>query len=411
MDKRPMRILCMGYCFPPVASPEAFVTSKTMAAIPESEVDVVTASTNLYPQPADHSLDSYVAERFGRIERIDGAMFRILGKISRLPIRPDRYLLLTHAATARAEAMNPDSYDCLVSRSQYHSVHAAARRLKRRHPKLPWIACFSDPWSGGPYDRKIPLISSWSRYIGRQVLSEANALVFPTVDMRDHFAANAVYTSIVEKSHVVAHGFDPSLYPEPTRRREGGPVRLGIFGTFYGPRTPRLLLEAVNRLTCEETLPDFSLETFGLGGEAFKRELAQFGDASDHVIHGGILPHTAALARMAACDILVISDAPTPTRSIFLTSKIVDYLGANRPLFAITPEGPTKDLIERVGGWAVNPDTPSDVASTLAEAIRRVHASEAPLSETVRDEYRADRIGRQLRTILEDVVSRGNKPA
>lgn len=46
-----MRILCLGYCFPPVASPEAFVTAKTMAAIPDATVDIVTASANLYAQP------------------------------------------------------------------------------------------------------------------------------------------------------------------------------------------------------------------------------------------------------------------------------------------------------------------------------------------------------------------------
>ena len=90
-----MRILCLGYCFPPVASPEAFVSSKTMGAIPGAEVDIVTASPLLFAQPADHSLDDYVESRFGRVERIDGGLFRMLGKISRLPLRPDRYLLLT----------------------------------------------------------------------------------------------------------------------------------------------------------------------------------------------------------------------------------------------------------------------------------------------------------------------------
>lgn len=405
MADSPIRILCMGYCFPPVASPEAFVTSKTMAAIPGAEVDVVTAAAELFPQPPDHSLDEYVAARFGRIERVDGVLLRMLGKIARLPIRPDRYLLLTGVATARAEALGPATYDCLVTRSQYHSVHAAARRLKLRHPELPWVACFSDPWSGGAYDRKIPLMSARSRDLERKVLREADGLVFPTADMRDHFAASNPETRIAEKSHVVPHGFDPALYADAPATPATGKVRLGIFGSFYGPRTPRHLLEAVDQLAGDQTLPDFSLETFGLGGEAFKRELAQFGDAGNHVAHGGILPHTAALNRMAACDILVISDAPTVSRSIFLTSKIVDYLGARRPLFAITPDGPTKDLIERLGGWAVSPDDSNTVATVLAEAIRKVDASEAEFSDAVRDEYRIDRIGRQFRDILDNAIA------
>ena len=407
MSDGPMRILCMGYCFPPVASPEAFVTSKTMAAIPDAAVDVVTAGASLFPQPPDHSLDDYVAKRFGRIERIDGTFLRALGKISRLPLRPDRYMLLTNAAAARAEAMGPKTYDCLVTRSQYHSVHAAGRQLKKRHPSLPWIACFSDPWSGGTYDRRIPLLSAFSRALEYSVLREANALVFPTAEMRDHFQSHHPDPDISDKSHVIAHGFDPELYPQSAQQRKDGPIRLGIFGTFYGPRSPRHLLEAVDRLAVDETLPDFRLETFGLGGEAFKRELAQFGDASDHVSHGGILPHTAALDRMAACDILIISDAPTPSRSIFLTSKIVDYLGTQRPLFAITPQGPTQDLIERVGGWSVDPADIAAIATTLANAISTVAAGQAASSAAVRNEYRIDNIGRQFRAVLDRVIAEG----
>jgi hypothetical protein len=407
MSDRPMRILCMGYCFPPVASPEAFVTSKTMAAIPDAQIDIVTASASLYAQPPDHSLDAYVAAGFGHIERVDGTLLRILGKVSRLPIRPDRYLLLTRAATARAEALGPGGYDCLVSRSQYHSVHAAARRLKQRYPDLPWVACFSDPWSGGTYERHIPLMSAWSRNLERKVMREADALVFPTDDMRLHFESFHPEAAIAAKSHIIPHGFDPALYPEPAQERTGGTVRLGIFGTFYGPRTPRLLLEAIDRLAGNPSLPDFALETFGLGGEAFRRELAQFGDAGNHVSHGGILPHTAALNRMAACDILVISDAPTPDRSIFLTSKIIDYLGARRPLFAITPEGPTKDLIKRVGGWSASPDDPEAVVATLADAIRSVAMSDADISDTVLDEYRIDLIGRRFRDILDQTIAAG----
>lgn len=405
MADNKMRVLCLGYCFPPVASPEAFVSAKTMAAIPSTDVDVVTASPNLYGQAPDHSLDAYVESRFGRIERIDGTLFRMLGRISRLPIRPDRYLLLSRAAAARAEAMHPEGYDCLVTRSQYHSIHAVGRRLKQRHPDLPWIACFSDPWSGGTYDRHIPLMSRWSRSLERNVLKEADALVFPTTDMGEHFAQLHGDPGIAEKSHIIPHGFDPTLYAEQSGRPANGPIRLGIFGTFYGPRTPRLLLNAVDRVSTGEGMPEFSVEVFGPGGDEFNRELANYPAALKRTSHGGVLPHTDALARMTSFDILVISDAPMATRSIFLTSKIVDYLGANRPFFAITPEGPTKDLIESTGGWSVSPDDPVAVAAALVRAIRTIGTTHTGPSAAVRDEYRIDRIGHHFRDILDAVVA------
>lgn len=411
MSDSDLRILCLGYCFPPVASPEAFVTSKTMAAIPGAKVDVVTASPTLFPQPPDHSLDAYVAKRFGRIERVESALARMLGKVARLPIRPDRYLLLTGAATARAEALGPERYDFLVTRSQYHSVHAAARRLKQRHPGLPWVASFSDPWSGGGYDRRVPLMSPWSRDLERRVMREADALVFPTADMRDHFAALHPDGLVSGKSHVVPHGFDPELYGETAAAKPSDRVRLGMFGTFYGPRTPRLLLEAVDRAARDPSLPAFTLEIFGVGRDAFNQELAGYDTAVDHVVHGGVLPHTEALSRMAACDILVISDAPVESRSIFLTSKIVDYLGARSPLFAITPDGPTKDLIDRIGGWSVSPDDPAEVSAVLIDAIRGVNATHVEQSDAAREEYRIDRIGRRFRDILDELIASKAAPA
>ncbi len=108
---------------------------------------------------------------------------------------------------------------------------------------------------------------------------------------------------------------------------------------------------------------------------------------------------------MKSFDLLVISDAPMATRSMFLTSKIVDYLGTGRPLFAITPEGPTKDLIERIGGWSVSPDDSADVATVLIDAIRGVNAANPAQSDGARDEYSIDRIGRRFRDVLDHVVT------
>ena len=341
----------------------------------------------------------------GRIERIDGGLFRMLGKISRLPLRPDRYLLLTRATTARAEAMQPDGYDCLVTRSQYHSVHAAGRRLKQRHPDLPWVACFSDPWSGGAYERQVPLMSPWSRNLERKVLREADALVFPTAEMRDYFAALNTGISITQKSHVVPHGYDPTLYDGTSPTQTSQKVRVGMFGTFYGPRTPQLLLEAIERAAGDGSAPEFTVEIFGPGGAAFNRELVKHPAAEKLVTHGGVLPHTDALVRMKSFDLLVISDAPMATRSMFLPSKIADYLGSGRQMFAITPEGPTQDLIERIGGWSVIPDEPAAVAAVLIDAIRGVNAVKPAQSDEARDAYSIERIGRRFRDILDQLIA------
>jgi glycosyltransferase involved in cell wall biosynthesis len=406
-----IRILCLGYCFPPVASPESFVTAKTMAAIPDADVDMVTASPHLFAQSPDHSLDSYVESRFERVERIDGARYRILGKVSNLPFRPDRYLTLTSAAVRTAETMQPDTYNCLVTRSQYHSVHAAGRRLKARHPNLPWIACFSDPWSSSIYDRKVPLLSDWSHRLERNVLLEADALVFPTAEMQNNFTDHHPDVPVAGKAHVVPHGFDPVLYRPSGDNAPGQLIHIGMFGSFYGPRTPRLLFNTIDQMARDSSLPDFMLQLYGAGGERFDDEMARYPAARKHIVHGGVLPHMDALARMATCDLLAISDAPMPPPSIFLSSKLIDYLGAHRPVFALTPEGVTQELVQRAGGWAVSPDDPANVARTLSEAIREISARKIQPSERVRDDYRIDRIGGRFRDVLDQTIAAMGKTA
>jgi hypothetical protein len=405
MPERTLKVLCLGYCFPPVTSPESFVTAKTMAAIPDTHVDIITAAPSLFRQPPDHSLDDYVEARFGRIERISGTAMRLLGKIAHIPIRPDRYLTLTGRTVKRARALSPNTYDCLVTRSQYHSVHAAGLKLKKRFPNLPWIACFSDPWSGSIYERKIPVMSAWSQRLERKVLLGADALVFPTAEMQDSFARQNPDVPVAEKSHVVPHGFDPSLYGASGEKHPSQAIRIGMFGSFYGPRTPRLLFDAIELAARDTSLPDFIVQIFGVGSDIFNMELAAHPAALKHAVHGGLLPHTDALARMATCDILTTSDAPMPPPSIFLSSKMIDYLGAYRPVFAITPEGVTADLVRQTGGWTVSPDNPAQIAETLARAIREVSTDKTTPSDDIRSAYHIDRIGERFRAILDQTIA------
>lgn len=406
MASRDLRILCLGYCFPPVASPESFVSAKTMAAIPDARVDVVTSSHHMHLQPPDHSLDEYVTERFGKIFHIDDRRFRALGKVQRIPLRPDRYLLLTGRTAAVAKSMRPEDYDVLVTRSQYHSVHVAGRRLKRRYPELPWVACFSDPWSGSIFEREIPILSAWSRRLERSVLQSADALVYPTSEMRAHVAREHPDLPLDGHSHVVPHGFDPDLCVDGSEKPNATPVRLAMFGAFYGPRSPKLLVEAFEAVAAQPDVPDFVFHIYGSNSAVLLEHTSGHPDAAERIAHMGTLTHTDALKAMATYDILVMTDAPTAEPSIFLSSKVVDYLGARRPVFAITPRGATAELVQRTGGWSVGPDDPAAIANSLAAAIRAAVENVQRVPADVRDEYHIANIGRRFRQILDPLVEK-----
>ena len=178
----PTRILVLGYCFPPAATSEAFVTAKLLANLPNATVDVVSAAPEAIFLPSDHSIDNYVRCRIRQVVRVRGGFFltRLSTELQRLPLRPDRWLVLNARMQRAACLLDPASYDCLVTRSQFHSVHLVGLRLKRQYPQLPWVACLSDPWSQADYQSSVPLLSAISARWERRVLASADALVFPT---------------------------------------------------------------------------------------------------------------------------------------------------------------------------------------------------------------------------------------
>lgn len=408
MPSRTLSILNVGYCFPPVVSAESYVTAKVMGALPNARVDVLTTVASYLSKQPDLSLETYVAAHFHRIMRVAApAIVRALVQVPRLPLRPDHWLLLNRSLVRHASTLNIDTYDCIVTRSQYHSVHLVGLALKRQHSQLPWLASFSDPWTGAVYERSVPLLSAWSQSMERQVLASADALVFPTDEMRDFVARNHEDMDILARSAIVPHGFDPALYGRAAQLRpQAQPLRIGLFGSFYGPRSPRPLLAGLAALRAGGGGPEVRLEVYGPNASLFAKSLASFPDLATTVVHGGALDHMTALRRMAGCDLLVLVDAPMKSPSIFLPSKLVDYIGSGRPILAITPDGAAARIARSVGGEVAPPDDPSAVVRALAAAIALANGQPSPLRTDRNEVFEIGRVAANLRRAIEEAIRR-----
>jgi len=399
-----LRVLCIGYCFPPVTSPESYVTAKVMGALPNARVDVLTADPSLLPLAPDHSLDAYVEKRFRHINRImPSRAIRLMTRMPRLPLRPDRWLLLTQNMVRAAERMGLDNYDCLVTRSQFHSAHLVGLRLKRLRPALPWVASFSDPWSGAVYDRQVPLATAWSERMGTRVLAEADGLVFPTPEMLSFVVRDHADLDCATRSSVVPHGYDASLYGGDDDMPPPSPVRIGLFGSFYGPRSPHPLLRGLAAVRADAA-PEFQVEVYGPNPIQFNHALASYPDLASCVRHAGTLDHVTALRRMRAFHLLAMVDAPMAPPSIFLPSKLVDYLGANRSIFAITPDGAAAETVRSAGGFVAPPDDTDAIANALRRAIAAAIQRPVPVSGFERTNYSVDRVATKLLQSIERAI-------
>jgi glycosyltransferase involved in cell wall biosynthesis len=402
------KLLAISYCFPPVASPEAYVSAKLMGAMSQFAVDVISADSALFPNQPDHSLDQYVKQRFGRIERISAPeLLRRFMLMPRIPLRPDRYILLRSLALQRALTMNPARYDAILTRSQYHSSHLVGLALKRRFPKLPWVASFSDPWTGGIYERNVPILSAISAWLEKAVFSSADGFVFPTRELQDFVARLHPDIDIAGRSEIIPHGYDPGLYSPAKIESAEDPIRIRMFGSFYGPRSPQPLLKALNVLTEQPGWPAFCVEAYGRNGTVLLQALKDYPRLQSMVHHRGELDHVSALSAMADADILMMIDAPMPPPSIFMPSKLADYIGARRPILAITPAGAAANIVRQIGGQVADPQEPESIAEALKQALlqslQRSHTNEA-MDASARRPYLVANLARHLENAVERVI-------
>jgi glycosyltransferase involved in cell wall biosynthesis len=289
------------------------------------------------------------------------------------------------------------------------SDHLLGLRLKQKL-QLPWVAHFSDPWSDNPFRRRLFLSNILNRRYEAQVIRDADRVVFTSQETLD-LVMRKYPQEWRTKSRVVPHGFEPSLYETPMEKSSGS-ILLRYVGNFYGKRTPRPLFKALAAIHQKEPglLDQVSVELVGSVPARFLCTQS-FKDLPDGLVR--IVPtvtYLESLRLMSTADLLLVIDAPAET-SVFLPSKLVDYLGAGVPILGLVPPGSSEKLIRQVGGEVANPQDITEIIDSLRRSIgvcKRNNSENRSfpwgISE-IRDQYLAVRVAKQLHSIIAEVVN------
>jgi glycosyltransferase involved in cell wall biosynthesis len=294
----------------------------------------------------------------------------------------------------------------LITFAQPWSDHLVGLRV-RHAAKLPWVAHFSDPWTDSPYATRRQR-SIWKR-MEEDVIREASAVVFVTDETAE--LTMAKYPDRWRKKvAVVPHGFDPAVTaaapPPPDPRR---PLRLVHTGRFYsGIRTPMALLRALAELNRRESMRGVVDVTFvGPHTTQFRRDAEKLGVGSWVHFSGRVPPAEAAISA-AGADVLLVIDAPSAGDgpSVFLPSKLVDYLPFRKPILGITPDaGASARVLRRLGCPTAPPDDEAAITSALGDLVRRWRAGTLGVGAAF-DEAAADFDINRTARLLDDVMIR-----
>jgi Glycosyl transferase 4-like domain len=422
------KLLAISFGFPPLTYPRAVQVARLLKRL---DFDTVVLCADEEGVRKDPTLEPETEPRMRAVLRVPFPPRGLRWRANRLAARlrvpavgqtPDTYAPWKREALrafdefASARAYRPD---VIATFGQPMSDHLVGLELKRRF-RVPWLAHFSDPWVDNPFHRYNALTRKLNLSMEREVMSAADRLVF-TSEETVELVLEKYPAAWRSKARVLPHSFEPSLYPPraDTNNSAGdddnsaGDSQIVVrhTGEFYGRRTPRPLAVALRAVLLKEPRLLEGVR-FELIGPASPEALADSGLDS---LPSGLVELKApvgyrqSLALAASADGLLIIDAPA-ARSVFLPSKLVDYVGAARPILGLTPPGTAARVIGQLGGWVADPsdaDASARACAAFLKALRETaDRRAAPWGEPrVRESYEARAVTASFEAMLKELLT------
>ncbi len=401
-----MDVLAISFFFPPSGEPRAVQVGRLLAHSRHRLV-VLCGRDPLFPGRPDQGPP--VPRNLHRIIRVPAgnpASARRAVRLMRLgwlPLAakaPDRFRSwLAPAARALQDYLAAGDFRprVLVSFGQPWTSHLLGLEMQARLGR-PWLVHFSDPWAGSPYCNRDPLTRWWN--LGRQgaVLGRAARVLVPLAELGRELAAQGP-AGVGDKVRVLPHCYDAGAFP-PAPRPEGGRRVIRYLGSFYSLRNARPLLAALVRLgeRSPGLLQGVCFQFIGPESHTVARE-AEFSRLPPGLVEPRPrVGYGRSLALMRSADALLDIEAP---QVALFPSKLVDYIGAGRPLLGIVPPGVSSRIIEELGGWWAHPQDIEGIADMLARYLETPPLASPWGKEEVRRRYRAPVVARRFDQILE----------
>lgn len=369
-------VLLLTYHFPPSGAVAVHRMLGLARYLPEfGWQPVVVAPPSVPWEPIDESLLDLlpVATPIERVPFLDGLAGRVVSRIA-----PEaHWLVRAHAACGRMIAQyHPQA---LITSSPPGMIHILGRTIQMRH-KLPWVACFRDPWVTNSLSRR-----TWKTrldlHLESMVMSSADRLVANTPGSLRGWSRE--YPRHAERMVTIPNGFDPEGFvPSSDALSPREFLSIVHAGELYSGRDPRPFLDALQELRAEGQV--FRAEFVGRHTERaydFSAEILRRGLDQD-VIMSGQVPYESALAKMMRADILLLFQ--TPGYRLGIPAKLFEYLGAAKPILAISEIDSDVAWALRESGTLHRVVSPTDVAGikkALVELGLEIRAGRATLKD------------------------------
>lgn len=395
-----LNVLFLTYSYPPQKFPRSVQISHLVQYLRKDfNVMVVTSESENVGDPSLMSFTPSDNIVYAPKSKLTKFIERSRGDRIKKEILPDfQYLWHFDLLKKTRVLIEKSSPDIIVTFGQPMSTHIVGLKLKHMFPNIKWFAHFSDPWLDNIFND----YNFWTKWINKHyqdnVLKSADRLIFTSQETID-LVTKYYPIEIFNKSISLPHTFNQDLYIQQ-EKRENKKIILRYMGNFYGKRQPDGLLKALQMVSPEQRAR-IRIEFIGSSTQSIK-DMICVSKLEDTVFTYPSVNYMKSLELMRSSDILLIIDAPTE-KSPFLPSKLIDYIGAEKPIFGITPPGTSQKLIEEMGFLVADSRDILDISSKLMRMIENFSNNKyRKVFPSIRDRYSISTVGEQMKNILKN---------
>ncbi|WP_141706258.1 glycosyltransferase [Desulfuribacillus alkaliarsenatis] len=332
---------------------------------------------------------------------------------SRILIPDEQILWRNNAVKLGKEVIKSQNIQAIFSTSGPNTNHLVAYELKK-HMDLPWIADFRDPWTDNMHRSGIWWREKLEARLERKVVTSADVIMTVTESFLDGFI-NKYGSTAIKRGSVVHNGYDIADYnnlnhtvnntddngvdisvDSPVDKPVDNPVhkpvdasvnrevstapvdklKLVYTGIFYDKRNPRLLLRAIRELINEGRIDQQKIALhfagiFDYPGQSANWQTVIDTELEEQIILHGQLPHGQALNLLASADVQLLIADSDKTAGAYIPGKLFEYIAIGKPIFALSHQGESTEIIESLGnGIVADPTSLHEIKKSLSVLYR-----------------------------------------
>ncbi len=222
-----------------------------------------------------------------------------------------------------SDTLHFQDFDFVLSTYAPLSSHLIGWEIKKKFPKVKWIADFRDEMSFLPNNNLF--LKKYLRSLEKKILSSSDIVTTISAPLLRQF--KSLISDGNSKFFLeVRNGYDFELHLDEELQREV--FKIVYAGTFYGPRNPLLFFEALKQFLTKYPDQQFQFDIYG--GNTMTAVPALL---SSYVhLHKNVTYQLIREKLINATCLLLIE--PSEGRTGGYTGKLFDYLAINRPILA-----------------------------------------------------------------------------